>query len=77
MTRPQGGSVLWLELDQHINTLELYEKAISRKISIAPGKLFTLQNQFNNCLRLNYGLVWNAQLENALKTLGKLAYNLI
>lgn len=46
---------------------------MANKISIAPGRMFTLQNQYNNCLKLNYGLVWNEQVEGALKLLGKLA----
>lgn len=75
-SRPQGGSVLWLQLDNGINTLELYERAIQKKISIAPGKMFTLKDQFHNCFRLNYGLCWNDKTAQALKTLGKLVYEL-
>ena len=73
VTHPQGGLHLWLELDQSINTIDLYNRAIAHQISIAPGRLFTLQNQYNNCLKLNFGLVWNDKVEQALKLLGKLA----
>ncbi|GAB3524286.1 aminotransferase-like domain-containing protein [Emticicia fontis] len=76
-SRPKGGFVLWLELDERIDTVELYERAIKQKISIAPGKMFTLRNQFNNCLRLNFGLHWNDQTYEALKTLGQIAKDLI
>lgn len=76
-SRPRGGFVLWLELDKAIDTVELYERAISQRVSIAPGKMFTLRNQFNNCLRLNFGLNWNDQTAHALITLGKLAKDLI
>jgi DNA-binding transcriptional MocR family regulator len=72
-TRPQGGSVLWVELPAYIDTATLYEKALARNISFAPGKIFTLQNQYQSCLRLNYGLLWNAQTEAQLKTLGEIA----
>ena len=45
---------------------------MANKISIAPGRMFTLQNQYNNCLKLNYGLLWDDNVESALKQLGKL-----
>jgi len=71
-SRPQGGFVLWVELPKAIDTMQLYEKAIARKISFAPGRIFTQQDQYHNCMRLNYGLVWNDWLETYLKVLGNL-----
>ncbi|MBE7170041.1 MAG: PLP-dependent aminotransferase family protein [Williamsia sp.] len=72
-SRPQGGFVLWIELPKSMNTMDLYEKAVARKISFAPGRIFTLQNQYHNCMRLNYGLSWNDRIEANLKFLGNLA----
>ncbi|HYC29554.1 MAG TPA: PLP-dependent aminotransferase family protein, partial [Chitinophagaceae bacterium] len=72
VSQPQGGFVLWVELNKKVNTVELYEKALLQKISIAPGKMFTLTDQFSNCMRLNYGLVWNERTETGLRILGKL-----
>lgn len=69
-SRPQGGFVLWVELPGKADTVALYQEAIRRKISFAPGRIFTLQDQYRNCLRLNYGLVWNEKLEGHLKMLG-------
>ncbi len=65
--------MLWVELDKKTDTIALYEKAIRRKISIAPGRIFTLQNQFNHCMRLSYGLKWDDKLDDTLKLLGRLA----
>jgi DNA-binding transcriptional MocR family regulator len=72
-SRPQGGLALWVELDKRIDTAELYDIALKHKISIAPGRLFTLQDQFRNCMRLCMGLSWSAELEHKLKQLGRLA----
>ncbi len=72
-SRPQGGFVLWVELPKPVDTMALYEKAVVQKISFAPGRIFTLQDQYHNCLRLNYGLVWDVRLETYLKILGNLA----
>ena len=72
ISRPQGGFMLWVELDKKIDTVELYHKAINKKISIAPGRIFSLQNQFNNCMRLSYGQRWSEDIDNKLKSLGKI-----
>jgi len=70
--RPAGGFMLWLELPPRIDTFELYGKAVRRGISIAPGRMYTLQDQYRHCMRLCYGLVWQPRIEQALKTLGSL-----
>ncbi|WP_267403206.1 MULTISPECIES: PLP-dependent aminotransferase family protein [unclassified Chryseobacterium] len=72
-SRPQGGLSLWVEFDQNIKTNELYDLAIKQNISIAPGRMFTLQEQFDNCMRLCIGLPWNENTESSLIKVGKLA----
>jgi DNA-binding transcriptional MocR family regulator len=72
VTRPQGGLVLWIVLHENVNTFELYEQALKHKISFTPGRIFSLQNCFNNCLRLSYGNPWSKQVDDAIKLLGKL-----
>ena len=67
---PQGGFMLWVELDKRIDTANLYRRAMQEKISIAPGRMFTLQDQFRNCMRLSYGQRWSPLIEERLKMLG-------
>jgi DNA-binding transcriptional MocR family regulator len=71
-SRPQGGLALWVEFDKKVNTAELFDKAMKQKISIAPGRMFTLQNQFKNCMRLSIGLPWSEEVRLTLKQLGRL-----
>jgi DNA-binding transcriptional MocR family regulator len=73
ISRPQGGLSVWVELPKKINTVDLYYSAIKSKVSISPGSMFTLQKQFNNCMRLGYGMPWSDKLESGLKLIGKLA----
>ncbi len=73
ISRPQGGLSLWVELPKTIDTIELYNMAVSKKITFSPGSMFTLQNQFSHCMRLTFGLEWNEKTENSLKLLGRLA----
>jgi len=72
ISRPQGGLSLWVELPKKIDTIELYNTAVSKKITFSPGHMFTLQKQFSNCMRVTYGLEWNEKTENSLKLLGRL-----
>lgn len=72
LSRPSGGFILWVELPKQIDTYQLYQEAIIHKISIAPGAMFSLQDRYQNCMRLSYGMMWNADLERALKKLGSL-----
>ncbi|ASZ13901.1 PLP-dependent aminotransferase family protein [Chitinophaga pendula] len=72
-SRPQGGLALWVEFDKDVNTAKLYDLAIKQGISIAPGRMFSLQDQFHNCMRLCIGLPWSETLNTTLKHLGKLS----
>lgn len=64
--------MLWVELDKRIDTTELYYRAMQQKISIAPGRMFTLQDQYRNCMRLSYGQRWSPFIEERLKALGNI-----
>ena len=82
ITRPQGGQVLWLELPQNFDVMQLYESALEYRISIAPGIIFSPSKSYRNCLRLNFGLLWTEDSDlakpassgdGALQILGALA----
>jgi len=72
LSAPQGGFILWVELDKKIDTYQLYREAMLHKISIAPGSMFTLQERYENCMRLSYGMPWTNDIDKALKRLGNL-----
>lgn len=71
-SRPQGGLALWVEFNKTVNTTELFDRALKQKISIAPGRMFTLQDQFENCMRLSIGFPWSEEVKYKLKLLGRL-----
>lgn len=77
ISRPQGGFLLWMELNKKVNTYELYREAIKYDISISPGRMFTLQDRYHHCLRLSYGMPWNDGIRNSLKMLGSLVKKMI
>lgn len=73
VSRPRGGYFLWLELPAGVDALELHRQAALLNISIAPGPMFSAKRAYTNCLRLNYGHPWSRALEEAVRTLGRLA----
>jgi DNA-binding transcriptional MocR family regulator len=72
VTRPSGGFVLWIALPESCDTAELHAQALKQGIGFMPGSLFSAQTQYTNCLRITCGQVWNAQMEQAIETLGHL-----
>ena len=76
-TRPMGGTVLWVEFPRGIDSVELYRKALEKKISIVPGPLFSPKRQYTQCIRLNCGYLWSERIEEAMITLGHLAMKML
>jgi len=73
ISRPRGGFVLWVELPPACDALALFRQALARGIGIAPGPIFTSQDKYRNCLRLNCGYPWSPRIEEAVKALGEMA----
>jgi len=72
-TRPDGGYFTWVELPRHVDSLRLFEAALERGISFAPGPMFSASGEFRHHIRLNYGYPWSPEIERAMATLGELA----
>jgi DNA-binding transcriptional MocR family regulator len=69
---PTGGYFIWLEFPEVIDAMALHRLAIERGISLAPGPIFSATHAFQNCIRLNFGHPWSAQIDDAIRTLAKL-----
>ena len=69
VTRPSGGFVLWVQLPENVDSLELYKLALKNNITLTPGYLFSPTNQFSNFIRLN-AAAWTYPIERAVERLG-------
>ena len=76
VTRPQGGFVLWVEMPAGVDGMVLFERALQRGISIAPGTLFSPTQKYRRFIRLNAGMVWSDAVRSAVDTLGELVHEL-
>lgn len=71
VTRPSGGFVLWVQLPERIDSLELYKRALKVGITLAPGYIFSATHQYRNFVRLN-AAYWSDKAERAIERLGEL-----
>ncbi|HEY6233478.1 MAG TPA: PLP-dependent aminotransferase family protein, partial [Candidatus Elarobacter sp.] len=55
-TKPGGGVVVWVELPDTVDALELHRRALERGVSIAPGPLFSAKQKYRHFIRLTYAL---------------------
>jgi len=75
ISHPHGGNVLWVEMPEGCDCIDIFNKALEHNIGITPGILFSATRQFRNHLRINCGFPWNEANVNALKTLGQIVCN--
>ncbi len=71
LTRPAGGLVLWVQLPERVDSLELYRAALAAGITLAPGHVFSAAQRFPNFVRLNAS-EFNYRTERAVEKLGEL-----
>ncbi len=72
VSRPKGGSVLWLELPRKVDGGHLFGQALDENISICPGMLYSPSRRYRNFIRLSFGHPWSDRIEAGLETLGQL-----
>lgn len=75
LTRPSGGFVLWVQLPENVDSLELYGMALQGKITLAPGHVFSATYQFSNFIRLN-AAAFDYTIERAIERLGAMVVEL-
>ncbi|MGO3770745.1 aminotransferase-like domain-containing protein [Vreelandella alkaliphila] len=74
---PQGSFLLWVELPAAVDCVRLNERLAQRAIHVAPGSLFSASGKFRQCLRLNYAFTLTPAIEDAVRTVGELATEMV
>ena len=75
LTRPSGGFVLWVQLPETVDSLELYKLALKGGITLAPGYVFSAAQHFPNFIRLN-AAEYSYSTERAVERLGEMVFEL-
>lgn len=76
-TNPEGGMFIWIELPEHISAREVLKISLRNKIAFVPGGSFFPNKPKENTLRINYSNMTAIKIEEGLRTLGKILFNLI
>jgi DNA-binding transcriptional MocR family regulator len=75
VSQPRGGYVLWIELDQQIDSFQLFGRALKENVSIAPGQIFTTDGRYKNFIRISIGEPITEEIESKIEILGNLIQN--
>ena len=71
-TRPQGGMFLWVTLPEGITAMELFPKALEKKVAFVPGDPFYIDVNNAGTMRLNYTNADCETIEEGIRRLGEL-----
>jgi DNA-binding transcriptional MocR family regulator len=77
VSRPNGGFILWVELNKKVNAFKLRAEAMKHQISIMPGKIFSASGNYDNFIRISYGKPWDNDADYGMMMLGKMIKKMI
>ena len=72
LTVPHGGVSVWVEMPHQLSSKAVFDAALEHGILVSPGLLYSNSNRFNHFLRLNCGMHFTQELDDALRTLGNI-----
>jgi DNA-binding transcriptional MocR family regulator len=73
MSDPVGGSVIWVQLPDGVNSESLFDAALAEGISIAPGRIFAPCRRYENFIRMSFGHPWSQAFEDGIRWVGEAA----
>ncbi len=77
VSRPQGGFLLWIELDHRVDAQRLNRALSEQAISIAVGAVFSAAGKYDSCLRINYARPLTGEIKAAVSHIGAMVHKLL
>lgn len=77
ISAPKGGLTLWVQLDEAVDSLKLFRKAIAHNIAVMPGIMCASGKSYNNCVRISCGMPYTETLDQGLKTLADIVQEML
>lgn len=71
-TEPEGGMFIWAALQNEQSALELFSKAMDKKVAFVPGDPFYTSKSNVNAMRLNYTNATPEVIQEGIKRLGSI-----
>ena len=72
ITAPQGGLMLWVELDASVDGLAVFNAARRERIAILPGIMCSTTGRYGNFIRISCGFPMDAAVTRGIETLGRI-----
>ncbi len=69
-TRPEGGLFLWAKLPEWINSADILQTAVERKVAFVPGAPFHPNGDGKNTMRLNFSYSTPDKINEGISRLG-------
>ena len=66
LTNPSGGMFIWAKLPYGYNTGQLLKYALEERIIYVPGRTFFIDDEGDNCMRLNFTNSTPAEIEEGM-----------
>lgn len=70
---PAGGCAVWIRLPGDVDHAAFFDRAAESNILIFPGRAFSADERYRNCLRISTGTPMSMPQQKAVETLGRLA----
>lgn len=70
-TEPHGGLFLWVTLPEVIDTAEMLERAVEKKVAYVPGTAFYPGEGGHNTFRLNFSNARPEEIDEGIRRLGQ------
>ncbi|MBP2851759.1 PLP-dependent aminotransferase family protein [Dickeya oryzae] len=70
VSRPQGGFVLWVEMPESFDGVQLSQTLRKDKIHVAGGALFSASGKYRHGLRLSFAMPMTPHIEQTIATIG-------
>lgn len=71
-TYPEGGLFLWLTLPEGMDTVAMYDEALSRGVAYVAGSFFFVDGSHRNTMRMNFSFIDEAKMEPGIRLLASL-----
>lgn len=71
VTRPRGGMFVWATLPEGQNSMELFDRALERKVAFVPGRPFYVDDKVYSTMRLNYTNSSSDMIKEGIKRLAQ------
>ena len=68
-SKPDGGVFVWVSLPEQLDTTEMFQQAIEKKVAYIPGGVFSVDGSTRNAFRLNFSNVKPEAIQEGVRRL--------